>query len=187
MDLPACHAAALERTAATVEGIGPDQWSLPTPCDGWDVRYLLNHIIAGNLWVPELVGGRSIEDVGDRLDGDRIGDDPDAAYAASAKSAAEAFAAPGAMEAPCAVSYGPVPGSVYCGHRFIDVLVHGWDLAKATQQDTSLPAALCEACLDVLEPQKDALLATGAFGTAVADPGDGGPQAVLLATLGRHP
>jgi hypothetical protein len=41
------------------------------------------------------------------------------------------------MQAPCAVSYGPVPGEVYLGHRFIDVVVHGWDVAKGTGQDTT--------------------------------------------------
>lgn len=186
MDLPAAHAAALERTALTVGAIAPDQWPLPTPCEGWDVRYLLNHVIAGNLWAHELVGGRTIEEVGGRLDGDRIGEDASAAYAASAQLARDAFSAPGAMEAPCAVSYGPVPGSVYCGHRLIDVLVHGWDLAKATGQDASLPEDLCRTCLEVIEPQKDALLATGAFGSPVpVDAGD--PQTELLSTLGRRP
>ena len=52
------------------------------------------------------------------------------------------FAAPGALDAPCAVSYGPVPGSVYAGHRFLDVLIHGWDLAKATGQNTNLAPEL---------------------------------------------
>ena len=63
------------------------------------------------------------------------------------------------MEAPCAVSYGPVPGEVYCGHRFIDVLVHGWDVAKSTGQDTTLDPELVEACLEVVEPQLDMLAA----------------------------
>ena len=73
-----------------------------------------------------------------RLDGDLLGDDPAAAYAASAAAAAAVFRRPGALDAPCAVSYGPVPGSVYAGHRFLDVLVHGWDLAVATGQDYAL-------------------------------------------------
>lgn len=186
MDLPSSHAAALERTARTVGGIGADQWSLPTPCEQWDVRLLLNHVVSGNLWVHELVGGHTIEEVGDRLDGDRLGADPADAYAASAELAADAFSAPGAMQAPCAVSYGPVPGEVYCGHRLIDVLVHGWDLAEATGQDASLPEDLCRTCLDILEPQRAALLGSGVFGTPVPC-GAQDPQTVLLTTLGRRP
>jgi hypothetical protein len=75
--------------------------------------------------------------VGDRLDGDVVGNDALAADEKSATLAAATFEAPGALAAPCAVSYGPVPGSVYCGHRFIDVLIHGWDVAVATGQDST--------------------------------------------------
>ena len=75
-------------------------------------------------------GGKTIEEVGDRLDGDVLGTDPLRAYDDSSIVAAAVFREPGAMERPCAVSYGPVPGSVYCGHRFIDVLIHGWDVAE---------------------------------------------------------
>src|SRR3712207_7783209 len=74
-------------------------------CEGWDVRELVNHVVSGNFWAGELARGKTIEEVGDRLDGDVIGDDALTAYDASARAASEAFRAPGAMEAPCAVSY----------------------------------------------------------------------------------
>ena len=90
------------------------------------------------------------------------------------------------MEKPCAVSYGPVPGSVYCGHRFVDVLVHGWDVASSTGQDTLLDPELVEACLAVVEPQLDMLVGSGAFGTPLEVPDDAGPQTRLLAALGRR-
>ena len=84
------------------------------------------------------------------------------------------------------MSYGPVPGSVYAGHRFIDVLIHGWDLAVATRQDTRMDPSLVEACFAVLEPQFDQLKASGAFGTDVVVPADADPQTRLLAMLGRR-
>jgi uncharacterized protein (TIGR03086 family) len=90
------------------------------------------------------------------------------------------------MERPVAVSYGPVPGEIYAGHRFIDVLVHGWDLAKATRQDTTLDATLVAACWDVIEPQLDMLAGSGAFGTTVVVPDDADQQTKLLAALGRR-
>jgi uncharacterized protein (TIGR03086 family) len=83
------------------------------------------------------------------------------------------------------VSYEPVPGSVYAGHRFIDVLIHGWDLAVATHQNTRMDPGLVEACFAVLEPQLGQLQASGAFGTEVAVPADADPQTRLLAVLGR--
>jgi uncharacterized protein (TIGR03086 family) len=90
------------------------------------------------------------------------------------------------MERPCAVSYGPVPGEVYCGHRFIDVLVHGWDIATATGQDPHLPEDLVVACIDVVVPQAEMLAASGAFGSDVEVAADAGPQTRLLAMLGRR-
>ncbi len=132
------HAQALKATGRVVSGIPADRWRAATPCSDWDVRGLVNHLVSGNLWAAELGAGGTIERVGGRLDGDRLGSDPAAAYAASAKAASDVFHRPGALDAPCAVSYGPVPGSVYAGHRFIDVLIHGWDLAIATGQDSRL-------------------------------------------------
>ena len=169
-DIAKQHRQALEATRTTVAGVKADQWAAPTPNEGWDVRVLVNHIVSGNLWVGELATGRTIEEVGDRLDGDVLGEDPLRAYDAAAPVAAAAFEAPGALDAPCAVSYGPVPGSVYAGHRLIDVLIHGWDLAVATGQDTTLDPDLVEACLSVVEPQADQFQASGAFGAHVDVP-----------------
>jgi uncharacterized protein (TIGR03086 family) len=185
VDLPEVHAQALERARRPIAGVGASQWGSPSVCDEWDVRTLVNHVVSGNLWVPELVGGRSIADVGDRLDGDVLGDDPVAAYDASAAVAAAAFRAPGAMDVPVAVSYGPVPGSVYCGHRFLDVLVHGWDVARSTGQDTSLDPQLVEACWEVVEPQAGMLAGSGMFGRSATAPPGADRQAQLLALLGR--
>jgi len=185
-ELPELHARSLEVTRAYVTGVAPLQWGDPTPDDEWDVRFLVNHVVTGNFWAAELGAGATIESVGDRLDGDVLGADPGAAYDASSVVAAAVFRQPGAMERPCAVSYGPVPGEVYCGHRFIDVLVHGWDVAMATHQDPRLPEDLVVACIDVVEPQAEMLATSGAFGTDVEVGADAAPQTRLLAMLGRR-
>jgi uncharacterized protein (TIGR03086 family) len=150
------------------------------------VRALLNHVVSGNLWVPELIDGKTIDEVGDRLDGDVLGADPLDAYDRSAELAAAAFRDAGAMDRPVAVSYGPVPGSIYCGHRFMDVLVHGWDLAASTGQDTTLDPDLVDACWEVVEPQQELLAGSGMFGTEIAIALDADRQTALLAVLGRH-
>ncbi|MEY2476921.1 MAG: hypothetical protein QOG87_2236 [Actinomycetota bacterium] len=186
MGLSEEHAQALAATGRLVDGVKLDQLDAPTPCDGWSVRELLNHVVSGNFWVGELVAGRTIDEVGDKYDGDVIGADPAAAYRDSALVAGPAFQEPGAMERPVAVSYGPVPGSVYAGHRLIDVLIHGWDLAVGTGQDATLDPALVEACWAVVEPQLDELGGSGAFGTAVEVPADANLQTRLLAALGRQ-
>ena len=186
-DIAAVHRDALDATRQFVAGIGDDQWDLPTPCDGWNVRELLNHIVAGNLWAAQLGRGRTIADVGSALDGDVLGADPVAAYDRSAESAAAVFEMPGALDAPCAVSYGPVPGSVYAGHRLIDVLIHGWDLGVGDRPANRLDPSVVEACWEVVRPQLALLQGSGAFGVEVADRADSDPQTSLLNALGRHP
>ncbi|HWC34867.1 MAG TPA: TIGR03086 family metal-binding protein [Mycobacteriales bacterium] len=184
-DLNDVHRRVLSATGTIVAGIGPQQWNEATPCEGWDVRALANHVVAGNYWAAELAAGKTIDEVGTALDGDVLGDDAAGSYEKSAAAAAAAFEAPGALDAPCAVSYGPVPGSVYAGHRIIDVLVHGWDLAKATGQDTTLDPDLVAACIEIVEPQLDMLAASGAFAPATEVGDDADPQARLLGWLGR--
>jgi uncharacterized protein (TIGR03086 family) len=179
------HRRALEDTRSVVAGIDRAQWADPSPCAGWDVRALLNHVVSGNLWAAELGSGRTIEEVGNRLDGDVLGDDALAAYDISADAAAATFEAPGALDAPCAVSYGPVPGSVYAGHRFIDVLIHGWDLATATGQDATLDPELVDAAYRLLQDQADMVRASGMFGEDILVPIGVGPQTQLLAFIGR--
>jgi uncharacterized protein (TIGR03086 family) len=185
--LPQLHRRALDATGVVVDGVTRDQWDLPTPCTGWDVATLLNHVIAGNWWAAELAAGATIESVGDRLDGDVIGDDAGAAYRKSAAAAAAVFEAPGAMEAPCAVSYGPVPGSVYAGHRFVDVLLHGWDLAVASGQYAHLDPELAAAAMELLSAQEDMVRSSGLFGEQLEVPANAGAEAKLLAFVGRRP
>jgi uncharacterized protein (TIGR03086 family) len=184
-DIAELHSQALDATGRVVGGVAADRWHAATPCPDWDARALVNHLVSGNLWAAELAAGGTIEGVGSRLDGDLLGDDPAAAYTESAAAAAAAFRRPGAIDAPCAVSYGPVPGSVYAGHRFLDVLVHGWDLAVATGQDYALDPKLMEACRQVIEPQLEAFRSVGALAPEVAVPADASAQTRFLAMLGR--
>jgi uncharacterized protein (TIGR03086 family) len=183
MNLPDVHRRALDVTGRIVANIEPDQLTAPTPCDDYDVTGLLQHLISGNYWVAPLVEGKSIDDVGDALDRPFAADE----YDASAKSADAAFSSPGAMSTPVGVSYGPVAGEIYAGHRFLDVLIHGWDLAKATGQDTRLEPELVDACWAVITPQMDVLKASGMFGSEVKARPDADAQTKLLAALGRRP
>jgi uncharacterized protein (TIGR03086 family) len=184
-DIAQVHRRALADTGRLVAGVQADQWALATPDEDWDVRTLVCHVVAGNLWAAELASGRTIADVGDRLDDDVLGADPVSAYWASADAAAAVFEEHGALDAPCAVSYGPVPGRVYAGHRLVDVLIHGWDLAVATGQNPALDPELVGVCLEIVVPQAPMLRATGSFGGDVDTPPDADPQTRLLALLGR--
>jgi uncharacterized protein (TIGR03086 family) len=187
MDIAQLHARASEGTRRCIEAVKDDQWHDPTPCSDWDVRTVVNHIVAENLWVPPLMEGKSIEDVGDQFEGDVLGDDALGAYDRSASAADAAFAAPGAMEVPVGVSYGPIPGKDFAEHRFFDVLIHGWDVAKGTGQDTTLEPELVEACWKIVDAAREMIVgAEPYFGKPVDVPDDAPLQVRLLALLGRE-
>ncbi|HEY8985800.1 MAG TPA: TIGR03086 family metal-binding protein [Streptomyces sp.] len=185
MDIRDLHAQALRSTHRFVAAVGADQWEAPTPCEKWNVRQVVNHLVAGNLWVRALGGGRTIEDVGTTLDGDLLGDDPAAAHQASVEAATEAFAAHDAMDRLWPLSYGDRPGRVYARQRFVDVLIHGWDIGRALDEDPRLPAGLVDACLELFDSRPQ-MFAQWGFADVTTAP-DADPQTRLLALTGRRP
>lgn len=70
----------------------------------------------------------------------------------------------------------------------MDALIHTWDLATATGQDTSLDPELVEACTAMFLPDMpERGRASGLVGAAVAVSDDASPQDHLLAAMGRQP
>jgi uncharacterized protein (TIGR03086 family) len=120
---------ALDRFGGLVAGVRDEQWALPTPCPDWDVRGLVTHVTNGNLQVASALGAETSP-----LDG----------YAGSAAAVLAAFRVPGAMERIATVPFGAVPGAFALHLRLTELLVHGWDLARATGQATDFPASLAE-------------------------------------------
>jgi uncharacterized protein (TIGR03086 family) len=176
----------MESTRGYINGVKTDQWHGPTPCSEWDVKQVANHIIGENLWAAELFHGKTIAEVGDRLDGDLAGADPAAAYAASVGSARQAVAAPGVMEVTCHLSFGDYSGSDYAAQLFMDLLVHGWDIARATGQDARLDPDLVQACLPIAEHLTMQFRSAGVFGENLSVTADADPQTKLLALVGRR-
>jgi uncharacterized protein (TIGR03086 family) len=177
---------AMESTRGYVNSVKTDQWHGSTPCSEWDVKQVANHIIGENLWAAELFQGKGITEVGDRLDGDLAGADPAAAYAASVESATQAVTAPGAMEATCHLSFGDYSGSDYAAQLFMDLLVHGWDIATATGQDARLDPELVQACLPIAAQLTTQFRGAGVFGENLSVTADADAQTKLLALLGRR-
>jgi len=142
MDAVALHRESLEVAQRVIDGIDRSQFELSTPCDQWNVRQVLEHMISGN---RRIAGDRPAD--GD----DVIGDDLSAAYAASAAASLAAFSAEGAMERLFPLSIGEVPGHFAVLARSSDQLAHAWDLAKATGRSTDLAPELYEWALAFLQ------------------------------------
>jgi uncharacterized protein (TIGR03083 family) len=45
-----------------LRAVEPGEWSLETPCEGWTVRDLVNHVVGGNRMAVALLAGSSRED-----------------------------------------------------------------------------------------------------------------------------
>ncbi len=187
VELAQLHRRAAERFTAAVDAIGSDQWAAPTPCTEWDVRALLAHNVEENLWVPAMLAGETIASVGDRFEGDTLGDDPKTAWKTSVEEACAAVDAPGALAGRVHLSYGEESATEYVRQRLIDLVVHGWDLARAVGADESLPGDLVEACLEWAEPLAPMLAQMpGLFAPAVKPALGAGAQTRLLNLLGRQ-
>jgi uncharacterized protein (TIGR03086 family) len=165
--------------------VQPDQWSHFTPCSEWDVRALVNHVTVENLWVPPLLQGSTIEEVGDRFDGDQLGDDPQAAARQAVENATDAAAALESADTLVHISSGDVPASEYLLQVGADNLVHAWDLAIAVGGDTRLDGELVDAVATWFESAEGAYRAGGAIADRPPVADDADPQTRLLAMYGR--
>ena len=127
-----------------LEHVTPEQMTLPTVNDEWDVRALINHLVVGNQWPVQALKSGSAP----RPSGDAIGDrSPRDAYAESAQALLAAFAEPGALDRVVQMPFGEMSGMALAGLRFNDAIAHAWDLAQATGQETDIAPELCEIAL----------------------------------------
>ncbi len=184
MDLVDQLDGAIEQARPIVHNVTPAQLESPTPCRDWDVRALLNHLIG----IVKMTAARAADEEVDlsTLDQDNIGDSPGAAYDRAAAAAVEGWRKRGTegtvaffgREAPVAVAFHIV---------LSDLLVHGWDLARATGQDVTWDQALAQERLTVARQMLKPEMRGNAFGPEVPVSPDADEMTQLVAFLGRQP
>ena len=167
-----------------VVAISDDQWTDPTPCSDWNVRDLVNHITAEDLWAPLLLEGQTLEEVGDRFDGDVLGDEPKTAWSGARDGALAAVH--GSLIDRVHTSMGLIATDEYLGQLLSDHLVHAWDLARGIGADEELDPELVSLVYRLALPAADLMQASGLFGSQVVPPAGSGPQVRLLALYGRR-
>jgi uncharacterized protein (TIGR03086 family) len=168
------------RAVAVVEAVGVDQLSRPTPCSEWTVRQLIDHLLGGAEYLR--VAATGAEPV--PFEGAPVTD-----YRSRVDRVLAALELPGALERVCVSPLGfdwAVADAV--AGTFMDVLIHTWDLARATGQYERLDARLVDACTAMFLPEMPRLgREAGIVGPEVLLPAGASAQDRLLAAMGRTP
>jgi uncharacterized protein (TIGR03086 family) len=173
-----------DQTAKLVAGLTPAEFDAPSPCEGWDVRVTLNHLL-GTTWMFTLVnqGQPADEDTGEV-----IGDDASLAVAAAAKENLATWRQPGAFEGERSYYFGTFPATGAAMFNLEEVFVHNWDVAKATGQELVIDSAVGQMIYDWgVSMPLDAFSDHGAFGPEVAVPESASIVDRLVGLLGRQP
>ena len=165
-----------------VGAVPADAWANPSPCDGWAARDVVRHLVE---WVPPFLdaGAGVIIDAGPAVDSDPAG-----AWAHLDDTIQAVLDDDGIDDR--------VFDHPYAGHhrldeaieRFVlgDVLIHTWDLSRATGQDERLDASMVASMLDGLAAMGDVLQQSGQYGARIDVPDDADNQTKLLALTGRR-
>ncbi len=167
--------------AAKIAAVPGDRWSAQSPCPDWTALDVVRHVVTTQGMFLGLVG-RALGDI------PSVDDDPLAAWTAARtivqrdledpdRAGAEFDGAMGRMTFESAVD------------RFLnfDLVVHGWDLARATGLDDHIGPNDVARVRAAAESFGDAMRSPQAFGPALEPPPDADDQQRLLAFLGRRP
>jgi uncharacterized protein (TIGR03086 family) len=187
MNLVDLYRRSLVEFTERVRQVRPEQWSAPTPCADWDVRALVNHVVGEQRWTVPLFEGATIAEVGDRFDGDLLGNDPIGSAVEAAGQADAAVAQPGVVDRTVQLSFGPTPAEEYIWQLLADHVVHGWDVAAAIGAGQRLDPELVQASAKWFAEREDMYRQGGAIGPRVELPPDADDQDRLLAAFGRDP
>jgi uncharacterized protein (TIGR03086 family) len=184
MDVIAALEQSYDQTARLAVRLTAAELDAASPCEGWDVRATLNHLL-GATWMFTLVnqGQPAEEDAGDV-----IGDDASLAVTAAAKENLASWRQPGALEGDRSYPFGTFPAPAAAMLNLEEVVVHNWDVAKATGRGLVIDPAVGQMIYDwgVSIPLDD-FRDHGAFGPEVAVAASAPIVDRLVGLLGRQP
>lgn len=186
MDAPDQARAAVAGLTPLIHATRSSELTNATPCDRWAVRDLINHLVGGGYMFATCLSGGAVDGSSDP--GDLVGDDHVAAYDAAIAAFSSALEATTDLSTPVTLPFGSMPADVALRIAAADLLVHSWDLAKATGQQFD-PSAEFIAEVDpffhqFLQPEVRAM---GIFAAEVEVPADASPLDRLVAFAGRQP
>jgi uncharacterized protein (TIGR03086 family) len=168
-----------------VHKIQKDQWSASTPCTDWDVRALVKHLVYESLWVPPMLEGKTIAEVGDTYEGDILGNDPVAAWDKADDRARASVTGLRSLESITHLSFGDVPADEYLTQVLFDLHIHGWDLRTAIADRAPMDEELTDHLYPWAEKTMELYRRGGVVGPPPPIPDDASMQTKILAQAGR--
>ena len=166
-------------------GVQASQLTGATPCTEWNVQQLITH----NIKVADNVHGSIL---GNNTTNPMEVDDP-----LPSEGAREAFAAGTSrvldlvktndLSKVIDTPFGQMPIGDFLMFPIMDIVIHRWDLAKGTNQDSSIDSGLAEACYPCLQMGAEGGRQAGVFASEVTLPISASIQDKLLALSGRTP
>ena len=169
---------AMKQTRSYLVGTKASQLNDSTPCTEWNVQALIDHFVGASSFFYSALSGNPAEE-------QKPGSGNLESFDAMSAKVLEAARVPGTMEKNVPSPSGDMPGGQFLTFAFMDTLIHGWDLAKATGQNTQLDSKLTEPCYAMFRGQGEMLRSSGAVGPEIEVPENATTQAKLLGVLGR--
>ncbi|MFD5180934.1 TIGR03086 family metal-binding protein [Nocardia sp. NPDC058379] len=187
--LLARHRRAVRLSVDAVSAVGDAPLTGETPCAGWDLRDLLDHMGTQNRGFAAAARGEDDPRVWEvRRAADPVGD-----YLRSADEVLAAFAAPGALTRTLAlpeIPPGRFPATIALGFHLIDSVVHAWDVARSVGGTIDLDPDLAPTALRValaVPTGKSRQRPGAAFAPALEIADDEATLDRILRVLGRSP
>ncbi|GAB77185.1 TIGR03086 family protein [Austwickia chelonae] len=163
---------------------GPS-WYDPSPCHGWRVGDVANHVVAEHLWAPHLLRGETLDQVGDRYAGDMLGADPVASWRRAMTMSLMAWAQVD-HDARVHTGQGLIDVVEYAHQMLLDLVVHAWDIAAGAGVSYAPVENAIEDAIAYEKPRVSAQGIPGVFGPPSTYAGEN-RLGVLLAMTGRTP
>lgn len=171
--------------ASVVATLEPQHWDQPTPCTGWSVLDVVDHVVAGERFTEATLNGASLADASDAQIGiDRQNPDVVSQVADAAATVLAAFE--GSLDRIIEHRIGPVSARRVLGFRIIDQLGHTWDVATAIGRPVTLDADALAIGLELTHAERQTLERSPNFVTLPDDDGAlGDSQKAFLRAIGR--
>ena len=178
---------------SVVDQIRDDQWDSKVPDDmsprqpGMTLRRIVNYHAYDDVWVPEVLAGKTIAEVGTKWDGDLLGDHPKLNFAAIVETAVLTVRSFDDLDRTVHLSYGDYPAREYLKHITSFRGLRTYDIARFIGADTTLADDLVQGLWGQIAPEAEQWRQMGVFGVAVDVPETAPLQDRLLGLTGRQP